>query len=398
MNEIDHLTEMCKSDTLSDSDRASIECMRDSLLDNYIQEYHHHKITEVKQGNWHGYKTRINSKEYISAPTMEVLKDKLYAHYSGKTFQENATIDGIFEEALEWHCAENCNTEKTKLRLKQQYVKRIKGTVIAEMPLKDITAKDIKVFLKSFSDQITRKCLVNLKTILNFTLEYAVEELEIIPYNVALGVKTNSVKTIPEKNVGVDAFSEFEVRRLVSHLIASTNVYDEVIVFSAFVGLRPAELEALEWDNIHSNTLVLSKANTERGNLKTGGHAQTHKHLCSDALELLKRYRAERPESTLIFPNKDNKCVDGDVINKHLKKACKALNMPYRSIYKIRAYATTQIANTGDYEAMRKTGGWSNSYMQDHYINNTLTLKNRDSIDKALNLGIFSDFLKEKTP
>ncbi len=119
--------------------------------------------------------------------------------------------------------------------------------------------------------------------------------------------------------------------------------------------------------------------------------------MCKDALLLLERYRKERPESSLIFPNKDGVFIDGDVINKHLKKACKALEMPYRSLYKARAYVITQIASTGDYEASRKTAGHEQSYMQDHYINGNLTDTNRASIEKALNLGIFSDFLNEKT-
>ncbi len=391
------LTEILKSDKISDGDRAYIMHMNKLNIDNYILENHHYSITEYTKNGYHGFKIRINSQKYLFAPDLETLKEKLYCHYSGKTLKEKATINSIFSEALDQHCSDNHCTDKTKKRLKQMYHKRIKDSDLAEKPIKDISAKDIKNFLKSFSDQITRKPLVNIKTILNFVLQYACEELEIVPYNVSIGVQVKIVKVLPEKQVKDEAYSEFEIRRIVSHLINSTNVYDEAIVFSVYVGLRPCELEALEWSDIRENTLILKRANTERGNLKTGAHTQTHKHLCSEALELLKRYKAERPDSTLIFPNKDGNCLDGDVINKHLKKACNALNLPYRSLYKTRSYVMSQIASTNDYEAVRKTGGHSNSYMMDHYINNDLTDANRQNIEKALNLGILSSSLNEKS-
>ena len=192
-----------------------------------------------------------------------------------------------------------------------------------------------------------------------------------------------------------------EIRRIAMHLMPSTNVYDEAIVFAVFVGLRPSELEALEWGDVNRNTLLLQRANTESGNLKTGDRGEKHKHLCHDALLLLERYRSERPDSKLIFPNSEGEYLDGDVINKHLRKACKELDIPYRSFYRTRAYVVTQSASTGDYEAARKTAGHSNAYMQGHYINSSLTENNRSNIEKALSLGIqtVSDhsLSKEKT-
>ena len=388
MDYIEALTELIKDATLSDSDRVYYMEKRKMLIENYIRTNHKYAICDVIKGSYHGVKTRLSNNKFLSAKTKEELYEKLYEFYSGKTLKDTATIEDIFADALEWHCTENNNTQKTKRRHKEIFAARISDSELAKKPIKDVSARDVKVFLKSFKDRVTRTTLTNVKTIINFVFEYACEELEIVPYNVALGVKTNDIKVLPEKNVCDDAFSEFEIRRLVTHLMPSTNVYDESIVLSAYLGLRPCELEALEWSDIHENTLILKRANTEHGNLKTGDHAKRHKHLCTDALSLLQRYRAERPDSTLIFPNKDGKYIDGDVINKHLKKACKALNIPYRSIYKTRAYVITQIASTGDYEASRKTAGHNNSYMQDHYINSNLTDRNRLSIEEALNLGI----------
>lgn len=398
---IDSLTEAIKKDIMSEDERAQMHAMKKTLIENFIKERHKNAISTYRSGKYTTYTTRVGGGKKISAQSLDALYEKLYCFYSGKTMKETATMESLFSEALEWHCSENSNTQKTKRRHNELFAARISGSELAKKPIKDVSARDVKVFLKSFKDRVTRTTLTNIKTIINFVFEYACEELEIVPYNVALGVKTNDIKVLPEKNVCDDAFSEFEIRRLVTHLMPSTNVYDEAIVLSVYLGLRPCELEALEWSDIHENTLILKKANTESGNLKTGDHAKRHKHLCTDAMSLLQRYRAERPDAALIFPNKDGKYIDGDVINKHLKKACKALSIPYRSLYKTRAYVITQIASTGDYEASRKTAGHSNSYMQDHYINSSLTDINRLNIEKALNLGIqtVSDhsLSKEKT-
>ncbi len=258
---VENYTQLLSCDILSAGDRAELLRMKQSIIDNSIQE-HRYAITEVHQGTYHGYKTRINSKQYLSAPTMDKLKEKLYNYYSGTSKKEAATINSIFEEALEWHAEENGCTEKTKRRNKELFKARISSSDFANVPIKDITARDVKKFLISFKDRVTRRTLTNIKTILNYILEYACEELEIVPFNVALGVKTNTIKVLPEKNVCDEAFSEFEIRRLVTHLMPSANVYDEAIVFSVFVGLRPCELEALEWSDINGNTLILKRANT----------------------------------------------------------------------------------------------------------------------------------------
>ena len=397
---IDSLTGLLKSDSIGTDERAQMHAMRKSLLENYILKHHKNAISTYKSGKYTTYTTRVKGGKKISAQSMDALCEKLYCFYSGNSEIEK-TIESIFEEALEWHTNENRNTDKTRKRNMEIFEARIKGSEFSQKPIKDITARDIKVFLKSFKDKVTRTTLKNIKTPLNFTLEYACEELEIIPYNVAIGVKTSSIKVLPGKRVCDDAFTPFEIRRLAVHLMPSTNIYDEAIVFAVFVGLRPSELEALEWGDVNRNTLLLQRANTESGNLKTGDRGEKHKHLCQDALSLLERYKNERPDSRLIFPNSEGEYLDGDVINKHLRKACKALNIPYRSFYRTRAYVVTQIASTGDYEAARKTAGHSNAYMQDHYINSTLTEKNRSNIEKALSLGIqtVSDhsLSKEKT-
>ena len=397
---IDSLTGLLKSDSIGADERAQMHAMRKSLLENYILKHHKNAISTYKSGKYTTYTTRVKGGKKISAQSMDALCEKLYCFYSGNSEIEK-TIESIFEEALEWHTNENSNTDKTRKRNMEIFEARIKGSEFSQKPIKDITARDIKVFLKSFKDKVTRTTLKNIKTLLNFTLEYACEELEIIPYNVAIGVKTSSIKVLPGKRVCDDAFTPFEIRRLAMHLMPSTNIYDEAIVFAVFVGLRPSELEALEWGDVNRNTLLLQRANTESGNLKTGDRGEKHKHLCQDALSLLERYKNERPDGRLIFPNSEGEYLDGDVINKHLRKACKALNIPYRSFYRTRAYVVTQIASTGDYEAARKTAGHSNAYMQDHYINSTLTEKNRSNIEKALSLGIqtVSDhsLSKEKT-
>lgn len=398
---IDSLTEALKNDSIEPDERAQMHAMRKTLLENFISEHHKNAISTYKSGKYTTYTTRVKGGIKISAQSMDALYEKLYYFYSGKSVIEKTTIESIFEEALEWHTLENSNTDKTRKRNMEIYEARIKGSELSKKPIKDITARDIKVFLKSFKDKVTRTTLKNIKTLLNFTLEYACEELEIIPYNVAIGVKTSSIKVLPGRKVCDDAFTPFEIRRIAMHLMPSTNVYDEAIVFAVFVGLRPSELEALEWGDVNRNTLLLQRANTESGNLKTGDRGEKHKHLCHDALLLLERYRSERPDSKLIFPNSEGEYLDGDVINKHLRKACKELDIPYRSFYRTRAYVVTQIASTGDYEAARKTAGHSNAYMQDHYINSSLTENNRSNIEKALSLGIqtVSDhsLSKEKT-
>lgn len=384
---IDSLTEILKSDSISADERAQMHAMKKSLIEKYIKEHHTNAISTYTSHGHITYTTRVKGKNKISAQSIEQLYEKLYEHYSGKKFIRIATFATVFDDALEWHSTENFNSSKTRIRNEKLYNARIKGSDFEKIPIKDIKPHDIKAFLKSFTNNIRSRELGNIKTLINFTFEYACVELNIIPYNIATGISTKGVKVLPEKSVGKFAYTQIEAKKIVSYLINSKNVYYEAICLAFYVGLRFSEISDLRWTDIEDRILMITHANTESRNLKNGEDSVRTLYLCDEAVMLLKRYRSERPDSEWIFPNKAGNHIFNNRLNEYLHRVCDELDIKYRPSHKIRAYAITQISASGDFESARKFAGHTDYRMTLRYINGQITDANRRATE-ALNLGI----------
>ncbi len=229
--------------------------------------------------------------------------------------------------------------------------------------------------------------LGNIKTLINFTFEYACVELEIIPYNVAAGITTRGIKVLPEKRVGQLAYTQAEAKSIITALLSSTNIYNEAICFAFYVGLRFSEISDLRWTDLDGRILNITHANTESGNLKNGKDSVRSVYLCDEAYLLLRRFIKERPESEWIFPNRAGNHIYNNRLNEYLQKICADLGIKYRPSHKIRAYAITQVAESGDFESARKYAGHTDYRMTLRYINGRITEANRKATE-SLNLGI----------
>ena len=306
---------------------------------------------------------------------------------------DTATIQSIFSEALDWHTAKKGNTEKTRTRNQYTYDSFIKGTDFEKMTIKDIKASDIELFFISFKDKLTRKRICDIKSIINWVFEYATVH-DIIPCNIANGITVSSVKAIPENSVGELAYTYEETQRIVNHLINSKSPYDEAICFNAYTGLRFSEIADLEFVDCNEirRLMAITHAYTESGNIKNGDKGVKTIPLSKEAIMLLQRYRAERPDSKLVFPNAAGNRISNNRLNEHLKKACEELGIPYRSNHKLRAYFITQVAYFSDTNRARIMGGQSDLRTTERYLSRNITQKDYETVDKAFDYGLSTKF------
>ena len=390
---IDSLTVVLNSSTIDDGYRAELCAMRKSNLENYINQVHKYKISTYEKKGITYFATRISSTEKVYAKSREELYEKLFCHYSGRSLMDTATIQSIFSEALDWHTAKKGNTEKTRTRNQYTYDSFIKGTDFEKMPIKDIKASNIELFFISFKDKLTRKRICDIKSIINWVFEYATVH-DIIPCNIANGITVSSVKAIPENSVGELAYTYEETQRIVNHLINSKSPYDEAICFNAYTGLRFSEIADLEFVDCNEirRLMAITHAYTESGNIKNGDKGVKTIPLSKEAIMLLQRYRAERPDSKLVFPNAAGNRISNNRLNEHLKKACEELGIPYRSNHKLRAYFITQVAYFSDTNRARIMGGQSDLRTTERYLSRNITQKDYETVDKAFDYGLSTSF------
>lgn len=398
------LIHLPKDGILTDGDRAFIMYMNKKILENYIKEHHHNEIITEHIGKYDYVKTRVKEAKggYIRAKDLDSLYEKLYSHYSGADLSNSATIMSLFSDALDWHTEKKGNTEKTKNRSRYTYKKYIQGTDFEKKLLKDIKASDIEAFFISFKDKLTKKRICDVKSIINWIFEYATIK-DIIPYNIAIGISVSGIKAVPGRRVGDLAYTREEAELIVSYLINSRNLYDEAICFNFLVGLRYSELSDLKWEDIDWNhrILVVTHANTESGNIKNGEKGVKMIPLSEDAIWLLQKCHAERPDSVYVMPNKVGNRISNNRLNERLGKACRAVGVKYRSNHKIRAYYITGIAYHSDANRARILGGQSDIRTTEIYLSKLITQKDRDAVEKVCDFGIRTHLdqpeAKEKT-
>ena len=387
---IDSLTMKIKDDSIDDDERAQMQAMRKKYIEKYVKEHHQNAISTYSSRGYTTYTTRVKGNRKISAQSLDQLYVKLYELYSGKSLKNTATFASLFAEALEWHSVENANSQKTRMRNEKLYNAKIKGTEFEKIPIKDVRPHDIKAFLKSFTNQITSTQLGNIKTLINFTFEYACVELEITPYNVAAGITVKGIKVLPGKRVGDYAYTKEEAERIVSYLASSTNVYHEAICFSFYTGLRFSETSDLLKSDVEGRFLNVTHANTESGNLKNGKESVRRNYLCEEAYSFLLRIEKEHPDSELLFPNEAGNRLYNNRFNEYLKKACDDLGIKYRSSHKIRAYTITRVVDAGGTECGRKFAGHKDYRMTENYVDISFSNTTINAIE-TLNLGIQTD-------
>ncbi len=383
-----------KGDILTDDERAQINAMKKSYLEKYIKEHHKNAISHYNSGKYITYTTRVPGGKKISAQSIDALYEKLYDLYSGTTKKDSCTIENLFDEALDWHSEETTN--KTKIRNRQIYNRRIRGNPIEKKKIVELTRQDILRFLKGFKDKTTKTELLNVKSIINFVLEYACE-LDVIPINIALGIRIDRrFKTLPEKNVGQSAYSQEEAREIVSFIKDSDNVYDEALQLLFYTALRFSEIADLKWEDYSDGRLIITHAMTESGNVKTGAKGVRDVYLCKEAYNLVERLKLKRSASKWIFPNQRGNRMQNNHLNERLKNVCSELGILYRPTHKIRAYAITEISIT-DIESARKIAGQTNYQTTLRYVNERINETNIKAYE-SLNLGVQtnSDQLKDR--
>jgi integrase len=157
----------------------------------------------------------------------------------------------------------------------------------------------------------------------------------------------------------IEYFTESERAQIIDYFKAYDPHYSSLVEFTFRCGCRPSEALALEWRDISSDfkTIVFSRSltNTEYGSkikVKDGlKRAKSRTVPCGETLASFLESIApgDREPRGLIFPGTKGNYIDlGNFGKRHWKPALVALNLKYRTFYKVRHTAITHALDTLD--------------------------------------------------
>ena len=268
------------------------------------------------------------------------------------------------------------NVEITTYELYKSLIEKHIIPELGKIKLKDLDRIKLQEFINKKDDELSKKSLELLRTIIGNCLRNAVLDNMIIK-NPAIGVK------IPKKEVdGRGELKPFTKEELKAILKASEGKYIHNIIYvAAFSGMRKSELLALRWPDVDLKKGLINVrqgakySSTERkmvlGRLKTEKSFRTIP--INDRVKaVLKKQKAWQAanklklaeiysESDLIFTLETGDMIKGTQLTNAFCQVCKNANVEYRSFHQLRhTFASIAISQNVNIKTLSEILGHAN--------------------------------------
>lgn len=370
------------------------ESMKREKIKELIEQKHAYAICG---GGGKRYHTRTPDGRQIYATRLEDLYDKLYEYYYG---ENGKTLEELFAPYIAWKTELRNPQGGTIKRERNIFKKYISGSELGSMKMKEIKASDIERFFTSYSEQLKRHDISNIKSILNGIYDYAVAR-DIVPVNIARQYNTRTIKTQAQTNK-YKTYTDDDRAAILAVLEKSDNVYDLAICLMFCLCCRIGELRGLKWCDLSQDgtKILICREVVLRYDADGAGHYVTVDHtktghdsgvrelpLTPRAREILERVRNKYGDSgAYIFCSRGGKFLYETPFGRHLKKACETAGVEYKSSHKTRFWAVSSLASQGaSAQDLMEIAGWSTTQTALHYIRlNAAGKRTQDLFDSAI--------------
>lgn len=368
---------------------------REKLL--YLQQ-HNYKIWQGKNGKWYTY---LPGRKLVKRSTLDDLENYISSYY--KDQQTNPTIEELFDEWIAYKMELKEIGLGTRDRYNNDFNRFIRGTAFQSLKIRAATTDDIDILIRHTiaNNDITSKTFSNLRTVLRGIFRYAkrkkLTDLSITAYFQDLDISKRVFRS-NRKNPETAVFSDEEAHKLIQYLYSHPTVENLGIVLAFESGVRVGELAAIKFSDISDGVLhiqrqeIVYKSNevghmvsevvdytkTEAGN--------RYIYLPSNSVNILTKLRFENQDSDFIM-YKNGHRIGKRLFYEYLVKACQAIDIPPRSMHKIRStYATKLIdSNVEDSLVMEQMGHTDISTTRKYYyFSNKNDQYKKDKITRAI--------------
>lgn len=367
-NQIDSLQNLVANDII---DRSEGEKKIHMLKNELIKSVHVRSINQRSDGRVIT-KVELNGKLIQkSASSYDELTDKLYDFYFGL---HNSTLESLYPEWIEYRKNESSVKPKTIKENGFIWDAHLKGQAITRKPINQLLPKDYISFFRTVTKnrEMTRKRFNDMKSVMNGILYFAIEK-EIIIHNPLSDINYQQF-CYKAESPGVFPYNELERHKIIKHL-GNDNIYSLAIKLDFHLVLRIGELKGLRFDDITDRFICVQRFVNEKNVIEDDikGHSSSGKRylpLTADALHIINCIKDMNPNGEYLFI-RDGQPLATCTFNRHLKKCCQDLDIPYRSSHKIR-FSTSSIMYKNGVTApeLQEMLGHTTLTMTNHYLRN----------------------------
>lgn len=388
-----------------------VETMRrDTILKQHKETY---KVWQAEDGRW---KTKLpDGSKYgklVAKSTLENLENCIVDFYKANE-EDTDTLTALYPEWIEYKRKESSPANATKL----QWVwdTYYKDSNIAKMKIKDIKTLTVKNFALDMIEKhgLTRKKYLEMKTVINLMLNYAVE-LEIVSLNVARnvrGINKHKYKQENKKSVNEQIFVGSEKKEIINLALAqykkTNNTAYLAVCLNFYLGLRVGELVALHTNDfsdghvsIHCEEIkhyCVIDGRSHRDGYEIADYTKTEKStrniICvSEAQKyynmIVKANEARGFKGGFLLVDDNGNRMHDFAVNNVLRRLNKKIETPQKGNHSIRKTCISNMAESKlltNEEIMDFAGHTNYATTRTYYIFSELTPEDRkEAYEKAL--------------
>ena len=315
------------------------------------------------------------------AKSLEGLREKVLSFEKRKTSEHENTFGEVFEHVQEEktkYCKDaekRLSIENTVGRNRSEYKRFFEGTAIEDMPISEITKKDIEDITYSTLSKysLRKKGFQSFKGILRSVFRYAYEEY-LIADNTFDSVNFNKFKDMIERDVPVDEriHTDEEIGKIKEFIAKKHETNPDYLPAYALelqmlMGPRRGEIPPLMWDDIKNGYIEISKEQITskktpehpKETFTIVNHTKTWKDrrfpVTDEIRDLLGRLQEAHTrlgiDSPYLFPaDTDNGVITNNTVYNFYRRICKKLNIPIskdhvKGTHNFRRNAITKVVN-----------------------------------------------------
>ncbi len=323
-----------------------------------------------------------SGQEKVTAASEEDVYHKAYMLLTQQR-ESSVSLEVVYEQAMSQRDADGCVADVSQKRTRQLWTRWLSQTEIAHKPIADIKASEMTALLRRLNagHSMTRTTYGNVKSILNFVYDYAVEH-DLVEVNVARQIHIPSLRFKPQ---GSGTYTD-DMRMKVLEYIESNNKVECSVYYAAIYTMfhlccRIGEIKALHWSDYDeaSGTLYIHREVVKRGgqwcevahtkSAETGSRKQYVPLKIQRLLAKMKESQGSQ-HSEYIFATERGLFLSTPTFNRFLKRICDKTGIAYMSSHKIRFWSVTALvrATGGDITAVGAYAGQKNRQTTLHYI------------------------------
>ena len=368
---------------------------------NELLEKHPYKIWEGKNGSWYTYlPTEGEGRKLIKKRSKDSIEDVICEYWKNES--EVHTFESVF---YEWSKdkLKYCEIEKNTFDRYETDFKRFFKNGFEKTNIKYVSAQNLEDFIKTTicENQLTAKAYAGLRTIIIGIFKYAKKhgysDISVYTFFGDLDLSKRMFRK-KVRHSEKEVFTEEEIRKIISYISQNEKIRELGILLAINTGLRVGELSALKTFDVNLKSRYIHvqrsevKYKSEDGKNIIGikefpktDAGDRYLLLNDDAYIAVKKIIKLNPFGEFLFQDEcTGKRISENGFNHKLRRICEAVQIPVRSMHKLRkTYGTALLDGKVDESLIMEQMGHADikTTKQYYYYSN----KSREEKIKQLN-------------